>query len=186
MQRNPTSWRPASAVLIALVASVAIAACGGSNSSGHGQPSAKSAKLKFAACVRAHGVPDYPDSGNIKYTKAGTLSVDGKPLGESSAVFDKALGECQKYELADQPKYSDAQLAKIQAGALKMSRCMRASGVPDYPDLKVARLPGGHGFGVAVPSGGKALRAEERSPAFKAANIKCSRLLNSAVPGHKG
>ena len=78
-------------------------------------------------------------------------------------------------------RYSAAQLAKIQTGALAMSRCMRAHGL-NYPDLGVSRGPGGHGFEVGFSRSRHVSPVELEPPGFSAANIRCSRLLNRDVP----
>ena len=77
-----------------------------------------------------------------------------------------------------QPRYSDAQMARIRAGALAMSRCMRADGL-DYPNITVIRGYDGRGFGLSVPPS-----EVGRSPNFRRDNIECSRLLSRTVPGN--
>jgi hypothetical protein len=186
MQRKLTSRRRGAALLIGIATSAAIAACGGSSSSGSRAASAKTDGLTYAACVRAHGVPDYPDPGMNKFggalnVKADKVTVDGHPLSESWQVVRPAIDRCQRYiEPAFGPRYSAGQLAKIRTGALAMSKCMRAHGLASYPDLKVSAGPGGRGFEVSVP---KMSHADATSPAFKADNIACSKLLNKTVPG---
>jgi hypothetical protein len=185
MQRNLILGRPAVAVLVAVVASVAIAACGGSHRAGASAHSTANARLKFAACVRAHGVRDYPDSGVVKETASGKFSADGRILSESSRAVDGAFSKCQKYEVSmSGPRYSAAQLAKIRTGALAMSKCMRAHGL-NYPDLTVKVGPGGHGVELSSSAIGRKNPSLD-TPAFKSANIACSRLLNRSMPGGKG
>lgn len=203
MQRNLTLWRPTTAVVLGLLASVAIAACGGSSPAGSSAGSAAKTGLKFAACVRAHGVPDYPDplssgaqtgtSGGGSTPPPGKVSIDGRVLSEPSQVVATAANECKKYSPDSQygPRYSDAQLAQLQTAALAMSKCMRAHGL-NYPDLTVGRGPGGHGFevgfaaAVGATTASRVSRVNIRSPAFKAADIACSRLLNRSIPGNQG
>ena len=174
------------AVTIALAASMALAACGGSGSRGAGSASIKNDRLKYAACMRAHGVPDYPDpganaaGGAIEIT-AGKVTVGGRPLSESWSVVRPAADACEKdLEPSFGPRYSGAQLAKIRSGALAMSRCMREHGLSSYPDLKVTAGPGGHGFSVSAPH---LSHADAISPAFRKDNLACSELLNRSVPG---
>lgn len=57
--------------------------------------------------------------------------------------------------------------AAIEADELAYSKCMRANGVPDFPDPNA-----GGGFKVAVPAG-----ADASSPSFKAAQTKCATIL---------
>jgi hypothetical protein len=173
------------AVLVTVVASVAIAACGGSHRAGPSARPTANARLKFAACVRTHGVPDYPDSGVIKEIGSGKFSADGHILSESSHVVDAAFGKCRKYEVSmSGPRYSAAQLAEIRTGALAMSKCMRAHGL-DYPDLTVKVGPGGHGVEFSSSAIGRKNPSLD-SPAFKSANITCSRLLSRSMPGKRG
>jgi hypothetical protein len=65
---------------------------------------------------------------------------------------------------------------------LAMSKCMRAHSI-NYPDVTVTPGPGGHGFALDYP---KSVHIDYKSPAFKAANTKCSRLLDSTIVGSNG
>jgi hypothetical protein len=60
-----------------------------------------------------------------------------------------------------------------QQEGLKYSRCMRANGVPAFPDP----LPGG-GFAFSPGSG-----VDPTSPAFKAAQAKCQQFMGGPSPG---
>jgi hypothetical protein len=201
MQRNLISGRPASAVLVVLMASVTIAACGGSGSSGSSAASTTNAGLKLAACVRAHGVPDFPDPGSSNAGNSGTTGntgsgpkappdkadVDGHVLAESSQVIGTAYTKCQKYEEALQgPRISTAQLVKFKAGALAYAKCVRAHGVPDFPDPTVQTGPGGHGAGISPPFGSGASAGKHDTPALEAAIKTCSPLVNKVTPGASG
>ena len=89
--------------------------------------------LKFAKCMRSNGVADFPDpSGN------GTISVDG--LNPQSSQFQGAAKVCRKL-LPNGGQPSPAEQAAALAQALKLSQCMRAHGITDFPDPKTA--PGG-------------------------------------------
>lgn len=60
------------------------------------------------------------------------------------------------------------------SGPLPFARCMRANGVPNFPDPK----PGGGGQ-FAVPAG-----TNPAAPAFRAAQAKCQKLLGGGLlPG---
>ncbi len=199
MQRHFTLRHPATAGVIALVASVAIAACGGS-SPGSSAGSNAQAGLKFAACVRAHGVPDYPDAaangsgqtatngGGQTSPPPGKADVNGHILSESTQVVDTAYGKCQKYSLALQgPVVSSGQLAGLKAGALAYAKCVRAHGVPDFPDPTVETGPGGRGAGITPPYGtGASARTHARSPTLQAAINVCGPLVTKYIPGAPG
>jgi hypothetical protein len=167
--------------MTALGASVAIAACGGSGSSGTNAASAATSVntgLKFASCVRAHGVPDYPDP------RGGKVTVDIHNLSESESVVNKAMNACARYSPGSdlQPRVSDVQLAKARGGALAFSKCVRAHGV-NIPDTEVDRGPNGRG--LAIGWSRKELTENPipyKSPAWKKANQACAKVLDSTFP----
>ncbi|HEY6315511.1 MAG TPA: hypothetical protein VIY52_32550 [Streptosporangiaceae bacterium] len=78
--------------------------------------------LAFAQCMRAHGVPGFPDPSNGQFNLAG--------INQNSPQFVHAGGICG-------PSGGNAgasQQAQNVAQALKFARCMRAHGVTDFPD----------------------------------------------------
>jgi hypothetical protein len=183
MQPNPTFRRRATGAVIALVASVAIAACGSSSSAGGSSSShsisasTANSAVKFASCVRAHGVPDYPDA------RAGK-TVDIHSLQESTQAVETAIQKCQSSAPAQNfgPRLSTAQLATVRVGALAMARCMRAHGLV-YPDPVVSPGPGGQGFQYGFPLAElKAHPIDYESSAYKTANTACSKLFERSFP----
>jgi len=123
---------------LALIAVVTlISACGSSapaatGSSGGGNPTATAHEkaVKFAECIRSNGVSEFPDpdaSGQFAYgIKAGS------PLDPSSAAWQKAIGACKGLEPA---RFIPTHFTTKQTGArLKFAQCVRANGVPDFPD----------------------------------------------------
>jgi hypothetical protein len=138
-----------------LAAAILVAACGGSKAT-HARKSADaSSAIKFAGCMRVNGVPSFPDSGaQIQYSQDGqTVSING--VSVSSPVFQSAQQKCEHYISSGAP--SAAQQAKFAQEILKVARCMRAHGVPDYPDSGTWTGP----------------NPNPQSPAFKAAAQKC-------------
>jgi hypothetical protein len=181
--------RKATVLTVMLATTTAVAACGGSSPSSGNTKSAKanvSQRLKMAECVRAHGVPKFPDSpsggpnsiqGSSNGNGGGSVSVDGVQLGVSPQTLQRAMLACQKYA-PQGPPISGAQLAKIKQGALKMAACMRSHGVPNFPDPQVTTGPGGKGIGVRIggpSSGGGGLNPN--SPAFQKAQKTCMPLM---------
>lgn len=80
--------------------------------------------VKFAECVRAHGVPHFPDpnaTGDFNF------GVD-----VSAATFTAAVNACKS--LQPPGTLSSHRSAKQQSAALKFAACVRAHGVPDFPD----------------------------------------------------
>ena len=183
--------RHKAAVIVGILATAtAVAACGGSspkNSTTASKAASNDVGLKLAHCMRTHGVPDFPDpqSGGGFGIQAsagpggGSISVDGHQINVSQPAFQTAMNECQKYQ-PQGPPISGAQLAQIKQGALKMAACMRAHGVPTFPDPKVSAGPGGHGIqvqiGVGIPGSGQA-GGPARSPAFQNAMKTCQPLM---------
>lgn len=80
--------------------------------------------VKFAECVRAHGVPHFPDpdaSGNVNF------GVD-----VSAQVFTSAVNACKALEPPG--ALSSKRSVKQQSAALRFAQCVRTNGVPDFPD----------------------------------------------------
>jgi hypothetical protein len=144
--------------------------------------------LALAKCMRANGVPNFPDpSGNgggiqVQASSDGSMTVNG--VAVSAPAFQNATNKCRS-EMPQGPPVSAAQLAKIRAGALKMANCMRSHGVPNFPDPVVRAGPGGRGIEMSV--GGANAGISLDSPAFQQAQQTCGPLMGGprAVPGGK-
>jgi hypothetical protein len=175
---------------VAILAAAAIAACGGSpkpTTSASATPGARHFNgLAFSRCMRANGVPKFPDLGSgasggglsIQASQTSgsgrTLTVNGTPV--SAPAFQSASQKCQKY-LPKGPPLTAAQMARLRAGALAMARCMRTHGVPNFPDPVVSAGPGGHGAGVRVRIGAPGSGFDPNSPAFQQAQQACGHLM---------
>jgi hypothetical protein len=159
------------AALTACAAALALAACGSeSPSSASEQDKREEAQLKFARCMREHGVnvPDPkpgPDGGPglVRVGGPGKGGTDGP----SPQVFERANAACRKYMEAVAPKLSPAQQAELRDQALKFAQCMRRHGV-DMPDPEVGK----GGFRVTI-RGGQRSSVNPESPAFKDAQEAC-------------
>jgi hypothetical protein len=121
--------------------------------------------------MRSHGVPNFPDpdsKGRIKITSG--VSAGGKKTGVDvrSPQFDRARKACDKL-LPNGGRPTAAEQQQEQQQLLKFAQCMRAHGVPKFPDPK----PGG-----AVVLGTKA-GVDPNTPQFQAAQKTCQKL----VPG---
>lgn len=87
--------------------------------------------VKFAACMRSHGVGNFPDPD-----ASGKLTIDavanGSSVDTSAPAFTQALSACRSLEPAGFTggMRSPAQ----QSGALRFARCIRDNGVTDFPD----------------------------------------------------
>ena len=133
--------RPLAALgLIAMV--VLISACGasapaGGGGGGDGDPaaSAHAKAVKFAECIRSNGVSEFPDpdaSGQFAYG----IPSYSSPLNPSSAAWQHAIGACKTLEPA---RFIPTSFTPKQLSArLKFAQCVRANGVPDFPDPTAA------------------------------------------------
>jgi hypothetical protein len=166
-------------VTLALIAMVvAISACGasapagtgtgtGSGGAGGGDPTATAhAKaVKFAECIRSNGVSEFPDpnaSGQFAYG----IPSGSSPLDPSSAAWQHAIGTCKTLEPA---RFIPTSFTPTQRSArLKFAQCVRANGVPNFPD------PTATGPLVNVTNGSSI-------PGLSAAIRKCIRLNPAAV-----
>jgi hypothetical protein len=160
------SPRPLAA--LALVTIVALlSACGSKTSSDSSSSAAKvETAVKFAECMRGNGVSEFPDpdaSGDFAYgIKAGS------PLDPSSAAWKQAISACHNLEPAGLiPTHFTTQQT---AARLKFAQCMRANGVPDFPD------PTSSGPLIEVQNG-------QSNPAIQAGLQKCRSLLAAASGG---
>ena len=173
------------AAVLLTISGLSLAACGSSTPSSSGaQKSASAATnngnkaLAFSQCMRSHGVPNFPDLKNghldlqVQQTPNGT-TVDG--VSVNGPAFQAAQQACQQYLPTGGVATAGAS-ATIRAAALKFSQCMRANGLPNFPDLKVSTANGRVQFQSGAGSG-----IDPNSPAFQAAQVKCRPLVSKAL-----
>ncbi|GAB3813996.1 hypothetical protein [Kribbella italica] len=158
-------------LLVVPVLALALASCGDSGSTGVAtadQPSASAAPATtappaatgFSECMAGYGL-------EVNDPKPGEgLGID--PKVAQNPGFDAAMQACKKYLTGGERTASSdpADLAKYKAFA----ECVRANGLPDFPDPK----PGGDGglFGEGF---------DRNSPAFQNAAKKCNHHLSGAA-----
>jgi hypothetical protein len=143
-----------------------------SSSGGSGSDGTKARNgAAFSSCMRAHGIRNFPDpssSGNLEINPSMGINPD-------SATFQAAQKACQK-KLDIKPP-SAAEQARMQEQALKFSACMRAHGVPKFPDPTFSN--GGMRVKIEAGSG-----IDPSSPQFQAAQKACQDLIPGAKTGH--
>jgi hypothetical protein len=165
--------RTALALITMLCLAAGVAACGGaSGQSGGTATNAKAASdqaLKFAGCMRANGVPNFPDpsaGGGIQITP-------GSGLNPQSPAFQAAQKVCGKLLPGGGPGVRRPTKAAFAAG-LAFARCMRTHGLPRFPD-PLASAPSSSGPIISLrgmmfkPGPGLA----PQSPAFAQAASHC-------------
>jgi len=182
---------PRYAPISLLAAGLLIAACGSSSNTpsstgstgstgSAGTAVTKDSPIAFSKCMRAHGVPNFPDpagngAGGIRIqarqtTGSGqTMTVNGVPV--NAPAFQSAMQTCHS-QLPGSGGSTAESAPGLQKAALAMARCMRAHGVPDFPDPTVHS---GSNGGTLVQMGGPGV--DPSSPAFQAANKICAPLM---------
>jgi hypothetical protein len=124
-------------VALAVIATVAlISACGSSGPAGSGVGANSTAAnaqkaVKFAECMRSNGVSEFPDPD-----ASGSLTIDGIVNGSSldpnTPAFKHAIGACRDLEPAG--FMGSRRSPQQMQAALEFAQCIRANGVPDFPD----------------------------------------------------
>lgn len=147
--RTPAARAAAASLAIAALALLA-AACGGSPSSAGsggtpdagGSASSPSA-VGYSHCIRSHGVPDYPDPPS----GGGIAKASAQELGVSSSQLQTARQACQhlipatggQAQQQEQRCFvnsdcSPTMVRRLLNVMLRFAQCMRAHGVPNFPD----------------------------------------------------
>jgi hypothetical protein len=156
----------------ALTAVVAlISGCGSSTparpggGAANGTAAGREQAVKFAECIRTNGVSAFPDpnaSGQFAYG----IPSESSPLNPSSPAWQQALSACKSLEPSGfiPTSFTPAE----RSARLKFAQCVRANGVPSFPD------PTSSGPLIAVPNA-------EGVPGLQAAIHKCIHLNPEAV-----
>lgn len=165
---TPFARRIASA---ATTIGVCLIAAGCGTSSPHGaatSPSVTAQQLAFAKCVRAHGVPSFPDPGTSASGPENSIGGIEIPtsINMQSPAFHAAWNDCQgliAVRLSPQGKPSVTPAMK--ASLIAHAQCMRTHGVPGYQD---PTFPASGG--IAFTDAG----TNPQSPAYKHAVGVCA------------
>jgi len=135
------------------------AGCGGS-SAPITQQQKVSSYVAFASCLNRHGVEvSVARTGGLVWETGPGLPSPGSPQALAAERDCKALLPTGWYQAP-----SAGQLAENLALMLRFARCMRAHGVPNFPD------PTSKGLTFSPSSG-----INLNSPAFLAAQTRCQR-----------
>lgn len=169
MRHHIARVRRMSPRLVATLAGSALmlGACSSSGTTGTAAPSSGvSPGIRFADCMRAHGVTNFPDPGASRET----------PVMRSPA-FQSAQKACQ--HLLGGGLGSGPPSAQARAQLLQISECMRRHGISHFPDPLTGSPPSGltgyslilgtRGYFLAIPSS-----IDPGSPAFKQAASACN------------
>ena len=100
------------------------ATAGNSGTGPNKKLTARDKAVKFAKCIRAHGVSDFPDP-NAKNDFEYGVSV-------TPAVWKQATTACK--DLQPPGTLSSKRTPKQQSASLRFAQCIRDHGVKDFPD----------------------------------------------------
>lgn len=185
-------WRVARAGLLSAGLAVAVAGCGSGSSHSPGVPAAAGTStvsstvvgssngnglLAYSSCMRAHGVPTFPDpSGNGGIPKPAVVSAL-KAVGDTraKAATDACNNLLPSGGLGPQ---SPTLTPQQEQDYLNGAACMRAHGFPGFPD---PTFPNGQ-VSLSIPPS-----INTRSTQFAQAARTCARLIPDGLPySHPG
>jgi hypothetical protein len=152
-------WRVVAVITAAAGAALLAAACGGGGTSSTAGGSTYYQKaVAYAQCMRSHGLPSFPDpdsQGQFPPVQEGRNGV-------SQQAVQSAQNSCRHLQPGGGAGTAQQQQGKLTQ-ALNYSRCMRAHGVPDFPDPSTSN--GGMGFNLSG--------VDTNSPQYQSANRAC-------------
>jgi hypothetical protein len=186
--------RPVAAILATAVLSLLAAACGSSGSStgSRGSPSAggsttSASLVAYSACMRSHGVPNYPDpdsSGQLPKPDAHHLGASSSQLQATQQACQHLLpntgrainaGSITQCMMADD--CPQALVQHLLNEERSYARCLRSDGVPNWPDPNLDSH-GRPAFAVSISKDG----FNPYSPPIWAKGNHCSHLMPD-LPG---
>jgi hypothetical protein len=127
MSMNRRSRVSSLRITIIVLGGVAIAGCGPTGHPSRTSTNATTASgLRFSQCMRANGAPNFPDPGPNGFPIRPGSSILNSPAGQN------AFNACTKYlpysgSLPPTPE-------SVRRQELLLANCMRANGVPSFPD----------------------------------------------------
>jgi len=133
-----------SARLLALLAVAAAAvagvttACSSSSTSSPAHAAGRAARsasssLAFSACMRSHGVHNFPDPSAGSNGQQVTIQ-QGSGIDPNSPAFQAAQRSCQSLLPAGKTAGGGSVSPAERARILRYAACIRTHGVPNYPD----------------------------------------------------
>jgi len=178
MRRTTTSEtlnarsRLRSGALAALACVVAIAACGSSSSKTAAASNHFNQGLKFSACMRSHGVTNFPDPSS-----GGGIQINSNSgINPFSPAFKAAQSACRKLlpgPLGGNQHPTAQEIAQMR----QISECMRQHGVTGFPDPTFTQPSSPAGYSILEDRGGVILAVPStinpQSPVFMQAAKVC-------------
>ena len=191
MRRPRRAWPPAARTAAAIIATAGLAvlaaACSSPSSTGSGGASnaggsaSSPSAVAYSHCMRSHGVPNFPDppsGGGVPKGSAQQFGVSSSQLRAAQTACQQLYpndgGSIQQCETTgDCPQALVQQALNVMR---KYARCMRAHGVPNWPDPTVDS-EGRPGFNL-VPIHG----TDWNSPQISTKMQECYHVMPGGVP----
>jgi hypothetical protein len=149
-----------------------VSACGGSPENRVAGSAQQNRAIAFAQCMRSHGVPNWPDPNSTGVFDKSKLT--SQRLGASASRVRSAQTACGHLLPNGGGPPSPAQLLQVKRQALQFSQCVRAHGVPNFPDPDgTGRIPDPASVGI-----------DQGSPKFEAANQACGKFRPPYMPSN--
>ena len=147
-------------------------ACGGSPTADVAARAPQNAAVALARCMRSNGVPNWPDPNSSGAFDKSKLTP--QQLGASTAKVQAAQVACRHLLPNGGTGPTAAQVQQVKAQALRFSQCVRAHGVPSFPDPdSTGRIPDPATVGI-----------DQGSPKFRAANQACGTFRPPYMPSN--
>jgi hypothetical protein len=136
-------------------------------------------ELALAKCMRAYGVPTFPDpnpEGGYTLTSTGSIKgTGGSSINISNGQAQAAYGDCRHLmpggpsisQLEQDVQQAQQRQARELPQLLKWQQCVRSHGEPDFT----------LGLGGQSPASGNGGAFNPNSPQFRAALSSCAHLL---------
>jgi hypothetical protein len=195
--RPPQAGQPTARTAAAIVATAVLvllaAACsgGGSSTNAGGSPhvggsASSQSVVAFSACMRSHGVPNFPDpdsGGELPKTDAGQLGVSTSQFQTAQQACQHLLptgGSLKQREeqcIVHNSGCTPALVQQMLTADRKFAQCMRSHGWPNFPDP----TPQSDGPVFNITAAG-IFDAESHTHRFEATLDVCERLVGGNAP----
>ena len=114
-----------------LAISLLAAACGGGSPPGANRSGPIAQGLAYSACVRAHGVKNFPDPAT---GPDGNVTLSGAGIDMNSPQVQAAEHACRSLDPGGSGGVSQPLTAAQQQALLRWAACIRTNAVPSFPD----------------------------------------------------
>jgi hypothetical protein len=151
-----------------LAAGLLAAGCGSSSPSSPASPTVAAQALAYSKCMRADGVPNFPDRGDTvsgPYNSIAGIKIPTS-INMQAPTYESANKSCERLLAAVfSPRGKPPVTASMKAALIAQAQCMREHGVPSYPD---PTFPASGGIDIQIGPG-----VNTQSPAFLQAQKTC-------------